>query len=188
METGYIRLSCVVGVFALAIGDPLSLDARDLHSFRQDVAADLNKPEPQALPPVRSRANFEAFIRACYSELTRQKAAGTPVFRVLFDPRGCVARAKLDIVSGIPDDIIGSTKLLESVLGPSRQPQYSGVGTVVTPANTIVVLFAGSGSRELDRALVRLYFAKALQAPVSSRPTESRMDYGHGTESSNRGH
>jgi hypothetical protein len=170
----------MAGLFALAIGDQLTLDARDLHSFRQDVSAHLKKPEPRALPPVKSRANFEAFIRARYPQLTRRKVAGTPVFRVWFDPHGCVARAKLDMVSGTPDEILGSTNLFESAVRPGRQPQYSGVGTVVTPANTIVVLFAGSDSRELDRALVRRYFPRVLGTPVSSRPTGSRTAYVNG--------
>jgi hypothetical protein len=129
METGHIRLSWVVGMFAFAVGDPLSLDARDLHSPRQGVCVDLNKPEPRALPPVRSRANFEAFIRAGYPQLTRQKVAGTPVFRVLFDPHGCVARARLDIFRGTADDIMGSADPFESVARHRWQLQYPGVGT-----------------------------------------------------------
>jgi hypothetical protein len=188
METGHIRLSWIAGLFALAIGDPLTLDARDLHSFRQDVSAHLKKPEPRALPPVKSRANFEAFVSARYPPLTRRKVAGTPVFRVWFDPHGCVARAKLDIVSGTPDEIIGSTNLFESVVRRGWQPQYSGMGTVVTPANTIVVLFAGSNSRELDRALVRRYFPRVSRTLVSLRPKGTPMGYLNGTESSNSCH
>jgi hypothetical protein len=118
METGHIRLSWIAGVFALAIGDPLTLDARDLHWFRQDVSAHLKKPEPRAPPPVQSRANLEAFISARYPQLTRRKVGGTPVFRVWFDSHGYVARAKLDILSGTPDEIIGSTDLFESVVRP----------------------------------------------------------------------
>jgi hypothetical protein len=129
METGHVRLSWVVGVFAFAVGDPLSLDARDLQSFREGISVDLNKPEPQALPPVRSRANFEAFITARYPQITRQKIAGTAVFRVLFDPHGCVARAKLHIFRETPDDIMGSADPFDSVARHGWQLQYSGVGT-----------------------------------------------------------
>ena len=121
----------------MVIGDPLTLDAGELHSFRQDVSADLKEPERQALAQVKSRANFEAFIWAYHPQMTRRKVAGTPVFRVWFDVHGCVARAKLDIVPAAPDGIIGSTNLFDSVVRPGWQPQYSGVGTVVTPANTI---------------------------------------------------
>jgi hypothetical protein len=182
--TGRFRRSWVVAVFALAIGDPLSLDARESCSLRQDVSADV-KTEPRALPPVQSRANFEAFISARYPQLTRRKVGGTPVFRVWFDSHGCVARAKLDIVSGTPDDILGSTNLSKSLVGSGGRPQYSGVGTVVTPANTIVVLFAGSNSRALDRALAMRYFTRVRRTPVSSRATGSRMADAHRTESSN---
>jgi hypothetical protein len=149
-----VHVSSFIGSLALAIALPL--EGRDLQS------SELIKAEPQALPPVVSRANFETFINVRYPHLILQKLSGTPVFRVLFDPNGIISRAKLVIVSGSPEAIAGSGPF-KRIGHQNSQLKYAGIGTVTFCANTIVVMFEGPDSQDLDRALATHYFPEVLR-------------------------
>ena len=127
------------------------------------VAADLDlrKPAPDAeAQPYRER--LETIIGARYPKLLTEKVAGTPVVTVLFDPHGDLIRAELTL-SRQPAALLSASEEQFSRFGvASGRLRYIGAGRVQLPLNTVLVVFGGMDSQDVDRALVKLYFPTVL--------------------------
>jgi hypothetical protein len=143
----------------------LSLTVLSLHCLAHEepgtrtanVAAELRKPPPN--PGARPyRELFLALIRQRYPNLLTDTMEGIPVVTVLFNVYGDVVRSDLTISSQPPAELAASEASFSRFGLAQRDLQYVGASVVQTPANTVLIEFGGTGSREIDRSLVQQYF------------------------------
>jgi hypothetical protein len=121
------------------------------------ASPDLRKPPPDAAAaPYRER--FEALVRERYPQLATEPAAGMPVVTVLFEPDGRLARTDLEIRAGPPEMVTASEEQFFRFGHLAGQLRYIGEARIELPANTVLVVFGGLDSRDVDRALVERYF------------------------------
>jgi len=107
------------------------------------------------LPAKNCRAEFEALLDSHYRQLLTHTVNGTPVFTVLFDPNGRITHVHLELSSRPPDEIPASRDRFRRFGIPESNLQYVWTGTVVSPANTIVVILGGADSRAVSRSLLQ---------------------------------
>lgn len=122
---------------------------------------ELLKPAPTAgVRPYRER--FQSLIKDRYPQLLTASVQGMPVVTVLFDLYGDIVRSELEISSRPASELAVSESNFSCFEVTHGELLYVGASTVQTPANTVLVVYGGEGSRELDRALVQRFFPQLL--------------------------
>jgi hypothetical protein len=136
-----------------------TLDTTDVSAVPGD--AEVRKAAPDAqVQPYRER--LEALIKGRYPRLLAEKITGTAMVTVLFDPDGTLARADLQVFSGA-FSVLTASELQFARFGlTAGELRYIGVERIQLPLNTVLVVFGGRDSRDLDRALVERFFPKVL--------------------------
>jgi hypothetical protein len=86
---------------------------------------------------------------------------------VLFDPDGTLAGADLQVFSGALSVLTASELQFARFGLTAGELRYIGVARIQLPLNTVLVVFGGRDSRDLDRALVERFFPKVLVQGVS---------------------
>jgi hypothetical protein len=123
---------------------------------------DLRKPAPDPhAGPYRKR--FQALIKARYPELFTEPAQGIPIVTVLIDSQGGILRADYEVSSKLPSELAASESNFSRYGALAGDLQYIGAASIHLPANTVLVVFAGVGSRNVDRALVQRFFPQVLE-------------------------
>jgi hypothetical protein len=122
----------------------------------------LRKPPPDRhARPYEKR--FRTLIKARYPDLLTKPAKGTPIVTVLFDPHGAILRSELEISSEPSSELAASESSFSRYGAAARDLQYIGAASIHVPANTVLVVFAGVGSMDVDRALVQRFFPQVFQ-------------------------
>jgi hypothetical protein len=123
------------------------------------AAPDLRKPAPDAqAQPYRER--LVALIEGRYPHLLTQRIAGTATVTFLFDADGTLAGSNLELLSA-PVSLLTASEVQFARFGLSAgELKYIGVSRISLPLNTVLVVFGGRDSRELDLALVEHFFPK----------------------------
>lgn len=125
------------------------------------AASEFVKPAPDlATQPYRNR--LETVVKEHYPQLWTDRIEGMPVVTLLFEPDGSVARTKLEIRPHQHDTLTVSEEDF-NFYGYGGRLRYIGEARVELPVNTVIVLFGGLDSSDLDRALVEHYFPQALK-------------------------
>jgi hypothetical protein len=124
------------------------------------VATELRKPAPDPHARLYEK-RFEALVKARFPRLFTEPAHGTPVVTVLFDHQGRVLRADLAISSKSQSELVASETDFSRYGALAADLQYFGASVVHLPANSVLVVFAGS--RDVDRALVQRYFPHVFE-------------------------
>jgi hypothetical protein len=130
---------------------------------------ELRKPAPNAgARPYREL--FQSLIRERYPELLTKPMEGIPVVTVLFNLQGDVVRSDLTISAQPPGGLAASEDSFAGFGVAAGDLQYVAAATIPTPANTVLVVFGGTGSRQLDRRLVERFFPQVLSqgAPLNA--------------------
>jgi hypothetical protein len=130
-------------------------------------------PVPSALTALRKPApapdsrpyeeRFQALIKARYPDLFTKASAGLPIITVLFDPQGGILRTDLEVSSKPPSELPADESNFSRFGAVADDLQYLGAASVRLPANTVVIVFAGVGSRDVDQALVQRFFPQVFQ-------------------------
>ena len=160
MRQGAVRGWILITAISVAIcGYPLK-------SPGADASTDLRKPAPdaQARP---YQARLEGVIRERYPELFTRTVDGIPIVTALFDSQGNLLRTDLEVSSASASELGVSAASFRRFGVIASDLQYVAEASVQLPANTVVVAFAGIGSRELDRALVRRLFPQVFAQGTS---------------------
>jgi hypothetical protein len=131
------------------------------------AAPDLRKPPPDAAAaPYRER--FETLVKERYPQLATDQEAGTPVVTLLFEPDGRLARADLEIRAGPLALVTASEEQFYRFGHLAGQLRYIGEARIELPANTVLVVFGGLDSRDVDRVLVERYFPQIEEHGIST--------------------
>jgi len=129
------------------------------------AAPELRKPSPDAAAePDRER--LETLVKERYPQLGERHASGTPVVTILFEADGRVARTDLEVRSVPPEGLTATEEQFNRFGHLDGQLHYISMARIELPANTVLVVFAGLDSRDLDRALVERYFPQTLTQGV----------------------
>jgi hypothetical protein len=132
------------------------------------VTTELRKPPPN--PGARPyRELFLALIRQRYPHLLTDTMEGTPVVTVLFNLYGDIVRSDLTISSQPPGELAASEASFSRFGLAQRDLQYVGASVVQTSANTVLIEFGGTGSREIDRNLVQQYFPQLASSGLAPK-------------------
>jgi hypothetical protein len=162
MGTGASRRRILMTSLCLAICSSICLAREPLPSATAKASTDLRKHAPDAhVQP--NRARLHSLITTRYPHLLTKRAEGTPTVTMLFDSEGRTLYTHL----GFSPKPLGEPVASEPTFSPNGADasdlQYIGAATIHLPANTVLVLFAGTGSRDVDRALVRRFFPSVLR-------------------------
>jgi hypothetical protein len=156
----FLRASLVFSV-GLALGCPQSLANEEPVTPATSGPTELRKPAPNAgARPYRER--FQSLIRERYPQLLTETVHGMPVVTVLFDLYGDIVRSDLTISSQPPGELAASEANFYRLGLPQGELLYVGAASVQTPTNTVLIVFGGKSSRDLDRALVQRFFPQVL--------------------------
>jgi hypothetical protein len=105
-------------------------------------------------------------IQDRYPQLLTQAVEGVPVLTVLFNLYGEIVRSDLTISSRPPSELAASEASFRRFGLPLGDLQYVAAASIQTPANTVLVVFGGLGSRSVDRSLVQRFFPQVLSQGV----------------------
>lgn len=123
---------------------------------------DLRKPAPD--PQVRPyQKRFRALIKARYQKLFTEPAQGNPIVTVLFDLQGGILRADCEVSSKPPSELVASESNFTRYGSLAGDLDYIGAASIHLPANTVRVVFAAVGSKNVDQALIQRFFPQVLE-------------------------
>jgi hypothetical protein len=154
-------------IASLAVGCSLSLASGEPATTRA-TSTELRKLPPNAgARPYRER--FQLLIESRYPQLLTNTADGAPIVTVLLDLYGDLVRTELEISRQPPSELAASERSFSRFGLREGDLQYVGAATIQTPANTVLIVFGGMASRDLDRRLVQRFFPKVFSegAPLN---------------------
>jgi len=125
------------------------------------AASDLRKPAPDETAQTY-RERLTDLVKARYPQLLTQQMAGTPVVTMLFEADGNVVQTRLDVRSPGKEALTASEEQFYRFGPLAGRLRYIGESRIELPVNTVLVVFGGLDTRNVDRALVESFFPQVL--------------------------
>jgi hypothetical protein len=134
-----------------------------------DAALIKHAPDAQAQP---YRERLQSLLLTKYPRLLIEKVDGVAVVTLIFNPDGTLANSGMDVTARAPAQLTVSEGQFARFGVSAGELRYIGVSQIQLPLNTVLVAFAGSDTRRIDRALVERYFSDTLRG---GRPLNGSM-------------